>query len=296
VKIFNWLFTMYKGRVRFTLPMLWTVAFMITFVIGGMTGVMLALPGADFVLHNSLFLIAHFHNVIIGGVLFGCFAAMNYWFPKATGFFLNEKLGKASFWCWVIGFYVAFMPLYALGLMGATRRLQHYAELAWQPYFVVACVGAVLILFGILFQVAQIVVSIRDRNENRDLTGDPWNGRTLEWATSSPAAYYNFAQTPRVEALDAWHDMKKKGISPVPETFQPIHMPRNTWAGPVIGLLALPFGFGMIWHIWWMAILFFVAMIGSAIVHSFDQDRDYYVPADEVAEIEGRNAALAKAA
>jgi cytochrome o ubiquinol oxidase subunit I len=296
VKIFNWLFTMYKGRVRFTLPMLWTVAFMITFVIGGMTGVMLALPGADFVLHNSLFLIAHFHNVIIGGVLFGCFAAMNYWFPKATGFFLNEKLGKASFWCWVIGFYVAFMPLYALGLMGATRRLQHYAELAWQPYFVVACGGAVLILFGILFQVAQIVVSIRDRNENRDLTGDPWNGRTLEWATASPAAYYNFAQTPRVEALDAWHDMKKKGISPVPETFQPIHMPRNTWAGPVIGMLALPFGFGMIWHIWWMAILFLVAMIGSSIVHSFDQDRDYYVPADEVAEIEGRNAALAKAA
>ncbi|WBO22153.1 cytochrome o ubiquinol oxidase subunit I [Sphingomonas abietis] len=296
VKIFNWLFTMYKGRVRMDLPMMWTIAFMVTFTIGGMTGVMLALPGADFVLHNSLFLIAHFHNVIIGGVLFGCFAAMNYWFPKATGFFLNERLGKWSFWCWVIGFYVAFMPLYALGFMGATRRLQHYADLAWQPYFVVACCGAVLIMFGIIFQVAQILVSIRDRHENRDLTGDPWNGRTLEWSTASPAAYYNFAQTPHVEALDAWHDMKRKGISPTPTTFHPIHMPRNTWAGPVIGILSLPFGFGMIWHVWWMAGLFFVAMIGSAIVHSFDQDRDYYVPAEEVAEIEARNAALAEAA
>jgi cytochrome o ubiquinol oxidase subunit 1 len=295
VKIFNWLFTMYKGRVRMTVPVMWTIGFMLTFTIGGMTGVMLALPGADFVLHNSLFLIAHFHNVIIGGVVFGCFAAMNYWFPKAFGFHLNEKLGKAAFWCWFIGFYMAFMPLYALGFMGATRRLQHYADLAWQPYFVVACAGAGLILLGIIFQVTQLVVSIRDREQNRDLTGDPWNGRTLEWATSSPPPFYNFAKTPKVEALDAWLDMKKKGISPLPEVFQPIHMPRNTWAGFVIGLITIPLGFALIWHIWWLAAVSFLGAVGCAIVHSFNEDRDYYVPAEEVAEIEGR-AAIAKAA
>jgi cytochrome o ubiquinol oxidase subunit I len=296
VKIFNWLFTMYKGRVRMTVPVLWTIGFMVTFTIGGMTGVMLALPGADFVLHNSLFLIAHFHNVIIGGVVFGCFAAMNYWFPKAFGFTLNEKLGKAAFWCWFVGFYLAFMPLYALGFMGATRRLQHYQDLAWQPYFVVAAIGAGIILMGIVLQVTQLIVSIRDREQNRDLTGDPWNGRTLEWATSSPPPFYNFAQTPKVGGLDAWHEMKKKGISPLPATFQPIHMPRNTWAGFVIGIISLPLGFALIWHIWWLAIASFVAAIGCAIVHSFDQDRDYYVSAEEVAEIEGRAAALAKAA
>ena len=295
VKIFNWLFTMYKGRVRMTVPVMWTIGFMLTFTIGGMTGVMLALPGADFVLHNSLFLIAHFHNVIIGGVVFGCFAAMNYWFPKAFGFTLNETLGKAAFWCWFIGFYLAFMPLYALGFMGATRRLQHYADLAWQPYFIVAACGAAVILLGIVFQVAQLVVSIRDREQNRDLTGDPWNGRTLEWATSSPPPFYNFAKTPKVEALDAWHDMKKKGISPLPDTFAPIHMPRNTWAGFVIGIAGVPLGFALIWHIWWLAGVSFIGMVGAAIVHSFNEDRDYYVPADEVAEIEGR-IALAKVA
>ncbi len=157
VKIFNWLFTMYRGRLRFTTPMLWTLGFMVTFTIGGMTGVLLAIPGADFVLHNSLFLIAHFHNAIIGGVVFGCFAGFTYWFPKAFGFTLNEKWGKRAFWCWLVGFYVAFMPLYILGFMGMTRRLNHYDNPLWKPYLVVAFFGAVLIFCGILVPAAASV-------------------------------------------------------------------------------------------------------------------------------------------
>ena len=185
VKVFNWLFTMYGGRIRFTVPMLWSIGFMVTFVIGGMTGVLMAVPPADFQLHNSLFLIAHFHNVIIGGTVFGLMAGYNYWFPKAFGFKLDERWGRVSFWCWLIGFYVAFMPLYALGLMGMTRRMQHYDVASWQPWLVVAAVGVVVILVGIVSQIIQLVVSIRDR-EQLKVTADPWNGRTLEWATASP--------------------------------------------------------------------------------------------------------------
>ena len=183
--------------------MLWTIGFIITFVIGGMTGVMLAVPGADFLLHNSLFLIAHFHNVIIGGVLFGYFAGMTYWFPKAFGFKLHEGLGKVAFWCWLVGFYVAFMPLYVLGFMGMTRRLQHYDNAAWQPLLIVAAVGALIIAAGIGAMVLQIAYSVWKRDELRDITGDPWGGRTLEWSTASPPPFYNFAHTPVVHTLDA---------------------------------------------------------------------------------------------
>src|SRR5882757_11288112 len=203
-KMFNWLFTMYRGRIRFELPMLWTIAFMLTFVLGGMTGVLLAVPPADFVLHNSLFLIAHFHNVIIGGVVFGAMAGYNYWFPKAFGFTLDERWGRASFWCWLVGFYLAFMPLYVLGLMGMTRRMQNYDNLSWQPWLVLAAVGAVIIGAGIVCQVVQLVVSIRNRERLRDVTGDPWDGRTLEWATASPPPAWNFALLPHVSGMDAF--------------------------------------------------------------------------------------------
>src|ERR1700726_385532 len=212
VKVFNWLFTMYRGRVRFPSPVLWTIGFMVTFVIGGMTGVLMAVPPADFVLHNSLFLIAHFHNVIIGGVLFGYLAGLTYWFPKAFGFTLNETLGKCSFWCWLVGFFLAFMPLYILGLMGMTRRLNHYDNPDWHPFLVVAAIGAAVILCGILFFVAQIVVSIVQREKARDLTGDPWGGRTLEWSVSSPPPFYNFAETPVVRGRDAFWEMKQQGV------------------------------------------------------------------------------------
>ncbi|HLH10750.1 MAG TPA: cytochrome o ubiquinol oxidase subunit I [Methylovirgula sp.] len=288
-KIFNWLFTMYRGRVRFTTPVLWTIGFMITFVIGGMTGVLMAVPPADFVLHNSLFLIAHFHNVIIGGVVFGCMAGVNYWFPKAFGFTLDERLGKISFWCWLVGFYLAFMPLYALGLMGMTRRLDHVNNPVWHVYLVVAMVGAVIIMCGIAAQIAQITVSIWNRAALRDLTGDPWNGRTLEWAVASPPPAYNFARTPIVTTRDAYWEMKRRGLAhnPLP-AYRPIHMPRNTATGVIVSAFAAALGFGLIWHIWWLSIASFVAAIGIAITHSFNEDRDYYVTPDEIAENEGK--------
>src|ERR1700751_2759792 len=213
VKVFNWLFTLYGGRVQYTVPIYWALGFMVTFVIGGMTGVLMAIPPADFVLHNSLFLIAHFHNVVIGGVVFGVMAGMTYWFPKAFGFKLNERLGKAVFWCWCIGFYLAFMPLNALGLMGATRRMQHYPNTHWQPLMLVALTGAVLILFGIALTVVQIAVSIRQRHANRDRTGDPWNARTLEWSIPSPPPAWNFTRLPNVEPTDAYWQMKEEGVS-----------------------------------------------------------------------------------
>ncbi|WP_429173377.1 cytochrome o ubiquinol oxidase subunit I [Aeromonas salmonicida] len=290
VKIFNWLFTMYRGRIEFTSPMLWTIGFIITFTIGGMTGVLLSVPAANFVLHNSLFLIAHFHNVIIGGVVFGCFAGITYWFPKAFGFTLDETWGKRSFWFWIIGFFVAFMPLYVLGFMGMTRRVSQQLDPAFHPWLVVAAVGAGLIAIGVLCQVIQVVVSIRDREKNRDLTGDPWGGRTLEWATSSPPPFYNFAIEPTITGLDAFWEAKQNGTAyQQPKQYAPIHMPKNTGAGVIIAGFSALFGFAMIWHIWWMAIAAFVAMIATWIIHSFNDDVDYYVQVDEIERIEGQH-------
>jgi cytochrome o ubiquinol oxidase subunit 1 len=261
VKMFNWLFTMYRGRIRYEQPLLWALGFMVTFVIGGLTGVLLAVPPADFVLHNSLFLVAHFHNVIIGGVLFGAMAGYTYWFPKAFGFTLDRRLGALSFWCWLIGFYLAFMPLYALGLLGMTRRMQHYSDLSWQPYLIVAEAGALVILIGILATVAQLVVSIRTRDQRRDLTGDPWDGRTLEWSTASPPPEYNFAVLPQVDSLDAFWSMKQRGPRLPEEHYQPIEMPRRSPNGFVTAFFAVVTGFAMVWHIWWMAILGLVCAI-----------------------------------
>ena len=297
VKLFNWLFTMYQGRVRFTPPMLWTLGFMVTFSIGGMTGVLLAVPGADFVLHNSLFVIAHFHNVIIGGAVFGYIAGFAFWFPKAFGFTLNEKWGKAAFWFWLSGFYVAFMPLYALGFMGMTRRLNHSDNPLWEPYLYVAVVGAVLILFGIACQLIQLYVSVRDRNQNLDVTGDPWGGRTLEWSTSSPPPFYNFAHMPEKVGLDCWHEAKEEGVAyKVPAKYEAIHMPSNTATGLFMGLFLTVFGFAFIWHIWWLVGASLVATIAVFVRHAARDDQGYMVPAEEVARIEGeRMKALAKA-
>ncbi|WP_111431371.1 cytochrome o ubiquinol oxidase subunit I [Rhodobacteraceae bacterium DSL-40] len=291
-KIFNWLFTMYRGRIRFDLPMMWTVAFMITFVIGGMTGVLLAVPPVDFVLHNSLFLIAHFHNVIIGGVLFGLFAGMNFWFPKAFGFRLDPFWGKISFWFWVGGFYVAFMPLYVLGLMGVTRRLRVFDDPSLQVWFVIAACGAAMIAVGIGAFLMQLFVSIRNREALRDTTGDPWDGRTLEWSTSSPPPAYNFAFTPVVHDLDAWTDMKRHGYVRPEDGFIPIHMPKNTGTGVYLAGLSVALGFAMVWHIWWLAIVAFVGMIGVTIWHTFNYNRDYSIPAGEVSASENERTRL----
>ena len=289
-KIFNWLFTMYGGRVRFEVPMLWLIGFMVTFTIGGMTGVLLAIPPVDFQLHNSLFLVAHFHNVIIGGVVFGLFAGYTYWFPKAFGFRLHDGLGKAAFWCWFIGFYLAFMPLYILGLMGATRRMQHYDDMSWQPYMEVALLGALFILTGIVFQIAQLVVSIRNRDQLRDLIGDPWDGRSLEWATTSPPPAFNFAVLPDVRGEEAYWGIKQTAIAQQhlaaePE-YEPIEMPRNAPIGFIIAFFASIGGFAMIWHIWWLAIVCFLGAFATFAAFAWRSEDEYEISATEVARID----------
>jgi cytochrome o ubiquinol oxidase subunit I len=294
VKIFNWLFTMYGGRIVYDTPMMWAVGFMITFVIGGMTGVLVAVPPADFMLHNSLFLVAHFHNVIIGGVLFGAFAGYTYWFPKAFGFRLHEGLGKAAFWCWFVGFYVAFVPLYVVGLMGMTRRMQHYDVPEWRPWLLVAALGAAIILCGIGCQVAQLVVSIRRREELRDLTGDPWMGRSLEWSTSSPPPVFNFAVLPQVESVDDyWRTQRlaeRSGAPPEP-VYQPIDMPMNSATGFICAFFASFAGFALIWHIWWLVIISLIGAFVTFVVFAWRDRTEYEIPAEEVARIDRLNRA-----
>jgi cytochrome o ubiquinol oxidase subunit I len=305
VKIFNWLFTMYGGRVTYSTPMLWSIGFMFTFVIGGLTGVLLAVPPADFLLHNSLFLVAHFHNVIIGGVLFGAFAGYTYWFPKAFGFRLHEGLGHAAFWCWFIGFWGAFTPLYVVGLMGMTRRMQHYDVPAWHPWLLVAAGGAAIILVAILLQVAQLVVSIRHREELRDETGDPWDGRSLEWATPSPPPAFNFAVLPHVEGEETYWSVKQQarerarlGEEPA---YTDIEMPRNSATGVVCAFFATLMGFALIWHIWWIVAVGAVGAYATFVVFAWRDRVEETIPAAEVARIDranrsARSAALARAA
>jgi cytochrome o ubiquinol oxidase subunit 1 len=300
VKIYNWLFTMYGGRVRFTTPMLWSIGFMVTFILGGLTGVLVAVPPADFLLHNSLFLVAHFHNVIIGGVLFGAFAGYTYWFPKAFGFRLHEGLGKLAFWCWLIGFYVAFMPLYAVGFLGMTRRMQHYDVPEWRPWLILAAFGAGLILLGIIFQIAQLVVSIRQREELRDLTGDPWDGRSLEWATASPPPAFNFAIPPDVNGQDAYWAMKQRaresGLQSSEPTYKDIEMPRNSPTGFVCAFFATIMGFALIWHIWWMVLLGGIGAFATFVVFAWRDHDEYVIPAAEVARIDHANLEQRRAA
>jgi cytochrome o ubiquinol oxidase subunit 1 len=295
VKLFNWLFTMYGGRVRFTSPMLWAVGFMVTFALGGMTGVLLAVPPADFVLHNSLFLVAHFHNVIIGGVLFGAFAGYTYWFPKAFGFSLDERLGKAAFWCWFVGFYVAFMPLYVLGLLGMTRRMQHYTQPEWHPWVLVAGLGALIVLTGIILQVTQLTVSIRTRARRRELTGDPWDGRTLEWATSSPPPAYNFAVLPNVESEEPYWGMKLEARENLHLTAEPkyeaIEVPRNSPTGFITAFFAVVTGFSLIWHIWWLVVLGLVGAYATFVVLAWRDVVETTIPVEEVARVDRANRA-----
>jgi cytochrome o ubiquinol oxidase subunit 1 len=298
VKLFNWLFTMYRGRIRFHSATLWTIGFMVTFAVGGMTGVLLAVPGADFVLHNSLFLVAHFHNVIIGGVVFGCLAGISFWFPKVFGFTLDEFWGKVSFWCWLVGFFLAFMPLYVLGFEGMTRRMNHYMDPGWQPWLIVALCGAVVIGAGIVSTFIQFAVSIRNRHANRDLSGDPWDGRSLEWTTASPAPFYNFAHIPAITSLEQHWDNKERGHAYVrPARYEDIHMPRNTAAGLIVSAFGFLLCFALVWHMWIFAIAALVGAIATFILRAYDRDIDYYVPAAEVARIENlRYAQLAEAA
>ena len=295
VKVFNWLFTLYGGAIRFSTPLLWSIGFMVTFIIGGMTGVLLAVPPADFVLHNSLFLVAHFHNVIIGGVLFGAFAGYTYWFPKAFGFRLHEGLGKAAFWCWLVGFYLAFMPLYVLGFMGMTRRMQSYDNPDWRPWLLAAAAGAAVILVGIGLQIAQLIVSIRNREALRDETGDPWDGRSLEWATASPPPSFNFAVLPNVAGEEAYWRIKSSArasyeLGEEPH-YEDIEMPRNTPTGVVCAFFATVMGFALIWHIWWMAILGLIGAFATFVVFAWQDITEDEIPAAEAARIDQANRA-----
>ena len=286
VKIFNWLFTMYGGTLRFETPMLWAIGFIVTFVVGGATGVLLAIPPADFQLHNSLFLVAHFHNVIIGGVVFGAFAGYTYWFPKAFGFRLHDGLGRAVFWCWLVGFWLAFAPLYALGLMGATRRMQHYPDTGWQPLMIVAFCGALVILAGIVLTIVQLVVSVRARERLRDASGDPWNGRTLEWATRSPPPAWNFAALPQVDGLDAFWEAKRSNggaLVPAPgEGGRPLEMPKASALGVVVAFFAFVGGFALVWHIWWLAIAGLGGVIAAGLARAWQTEHEFEIPLTEI--------------
>ena len=287
VKVFNWLLTMYRGRIDFHPSMMWTIGFMVTFVIGGMTGVLLAIPSADFVMHNTTFLVAHFHNMIIPGVLFGYLAGYMYWFPKAFGFALDRKWGLASFWCWMIGFYLAFMPLYILGFKGMPRRMETYNDPSWQPYLMVAALGAFVVLLGIAAMVMQLYVSIRNAKKTVDVTGDPFDGRTLEWATSSPPPAYNFAVLPEVRDREAFLDMKERGVERQrPAAYEDIHMPKNSMVGVAMGAFAFVLGFAMIWHIWWLVAASGLAMWVAMIARSSDDDSEFKISAAEVKQIE----------
>ncbi len=294
VKMFSWLFTMYRGQIIFTTPMYWTMGFLVTFGIGGLTGVLLAVPPADFLVHNSLFLVAHFHNVIIGGVVFGFFGGVAFYWPKMFGWKLNEFWGKAAFWFWFFGFYFAFMPLYILGFMGMTRRLNTYDNPEWTPYLDLAMVGAVLIAIGVVCQLLMIAVGFLKRQETMDYTGDSWGtGRTFEWSTSSPAPFYNFATELKGEGIDRFWDDKENGVAyQRPAKYEDIHMPTNRAAGFVIAIIISVMGFALIWHIWWLVVVTFIAAIISFIRSSFTKEVDYYVPAAEVERIENERFAL----
>jgi cytochrome o ubiquinol oxidase subunit I len=286
VKVFNWLFTMYGGRIRFDTPMLWSIGFIVTFIIGGMTGVLLAVPPADFELHNSLFLVAHFHNVVIGGVLFGAFAGLSYWWPKAFGFRLDEKWGKRAFWLWITGFYLAFMPLYLLGLMGMTRRMASYDVPGWRPWLLAAGAGALLIAAGIACQIMQIHVSIRDRARLADTTGDPWDGRTLEWSTSSSPPSFNFAVLPQIEGLDAFWQMKHAEGEPDERHYAGIEMPRNSATGIVCAFFASLMGFALVWHIWWLLALGFLGAWATFVVFAWRDRSEEEISADELRRVD----------
>jgi cytochrome o ubiquinol oxidase subunit 1 len=289
VKLFNWLATMYRGRILFATPMLWFMGFAALFTIGGVAGVVLAVPSIDYQLHNSLFLVAHFHMMIVSGVLFGYFAAITYWFPKFFGYKLNERLGKYAFWCWVVGFLTAFVPLYILGFMGATRRLDHYnSTTGFQPFFIAAGVGTVIIAFGVGFQVLQFIVSYVQRNQNLDTTGDPWNARTLEWSVPSPVPFYNFAVLPSGDKRDAfWETKREHGLqkTALPK-YEDIVLPKHSPMGMIIAFIATAFGFAAVWHIWWLAIVTFIGVVVFIVLRTFDDDSEYTVPASEIAKID----------
>ena len=292
VKVYNWLFTMYRGRVQFTVPMMWTISFMFVFLLGGATGVLNSIPAADFVLHNNMMLVGHFHNVAIGAIVFALLAGIDYWWPKAFGFRLAPFWGKVSVWCWTVGFFVAFIPMYIAGLYGVTRRTRVFDDASLQPLYIIMLIGGIIIFIGVLAFVLQIIVSILNRKALRDVTGDPWNARTLEWSIASPAPDYNFAVTPVVHDVDAWWDMKTRGHKRPTTGFKDIHMPRNTGAGVIVSILVFIMAFAIIWYMWLVAAVSFILMMAVLIGHTFNYDRSFYISADVVTRTEDERTRL----
>ncbi len=281
VLLFTWIATMYRGKIQYKTPMLWFLGFIAIFTLGGISGVLLAIPPVDFQLHNSLFLVAHFHSTVIGGVLFGIFAGLNYWFPKIAGFRLNERIGRYAVVTWIIGFFVAFVPLYILGLMGATRRMDRYdADTGWQPFFIVALIGGLIIAVAVGLQIIQIIASYMQKRRLIDVTGDPWDGRTLEWSVPSPAPIYNFAVIPKVSTIDAFYEMKSQGIAKI--HYQDIHMPKNTPYGIYLSIFAFLIGFGFVWDIVWLVVVSVIAIVIFMITKTFNDDSEYTIPAEVV--------------
>jgi len=296
--VFNWIATMHKGRIRFETPMLWFLGFVFVFAIGGITGVMLAVPPVDFQLHNSLFLVAHFHSTVIGGVLFGVFCALSYWFPKFTGFRLNERIGRNAFWCWIIGFCMSFIPMYILGFMGASRRLDHYdSSTGWQPLFMLMFLGGIVIMIGVALQVVQIIASFVQKKHLMATTGsDPWDARTLEWATASPPAFYNFTVIPKVTSAEAFWDSKQKGEA-TKKQYEDIHMPKSTAVGIYISMWATLASFAFVWNIVWLIVVSLIGVIVTFIRRGFDEESEYTLPAAKVKQYEeAREAKLNKKA
>ncbi len=285
VLFFTWIATMYKGKIRFDTPMLWFLGFVTVFTIGGLSGLMLAIPPVDFQLHNSLFLVAHFHSNVIGGVLFGIFCGINYWFPKFTGIKLNERIGRQAFWCWIVGFCMSFIPMYILGFMGAPRRLDHYdASTGWQPLFIMMLIGGIIIAIGTALQLAQILASVLQKRRLRDTTGDPWDGRTLEWSTPSAPAFYNFTVIPQIESRDDYWRMKQQGL-PKPK-YESMVIPKNTATGIYISIFAFLAGFAFVWELIWLAVLSIIGIIIVAIMRTFNEETEYVLTADEVEKLE----------
>ncbi len=287
--VISWIATMYKGRISFKTPMLWLLGFVVIFGVGGITGVLLAIPPVDFQLHNSLFLIAHFHSNAVGGVLFGIFAGLSYWAPKMLGFRLNERIGRYAVWSWIVGFFVAFTPLYVLGLMGATRRLDTYdASTGWQPFFVMSFIGGLIIALGVVLQVVQIIASIMQRKQLADTTGDPWNARTLEWSMPSPPQEYNFTAIPEVTTRDVFWKMKEDNAQPLP--YEDIHMPKRTATGIYISAFAFLAGFGFVWEIVWLVVVSIVGIIVVFVMKGFDEHAEYTISASKVSQMEATRA------
>ena len=281
VKIFNWLFTMWKGKIRFTVPMLYSVGFIPLFTIGGVTGVMLAMSAADYQYHNTMFLVAHFHNTIIPGVVYAMLAGLTYYWPKMFGFMLNERIGKWTFWLLSIGFVLAFFPMYITGLDGQARRMYTYSEASgYGAMNMLSFVGAGIMAIAFALIVYNVYYSVR--YASRDIGSDPWDARSLEWATHTPVPEYNFAITPQVNSSQPFWDSKKNKHVLFPGKLEEIHMPNNSGLPFVMSSIFFVWGFSFVFAIWPLLIITTIAIFGCMAYRSFERDHGHHISVEEI--------------